>query len=155
MGAAGWYPRGMSILLVLATQIAIILGFPHAPRAILDAAAERVAADPSPLEGSADLELAVLLEWVYRESSFRADAVGDGGAAHGPVQLHGSCGLRSLPAQIDCWLAIVHEGERRCPKSPLAMTWGACTPKYRGLADWRVADARRVLAAIRDALPKE
>ena len=87
-----------------------------------------------------------------RESSLVAGAVGDGGKAHGPWQLHGAAGTATLADQARTWLALLHDGARRCPASPAAIMWGGCDvrdPLTGGstarLATRRVRRARELL----------
>lgn len=127
-------------LTAIAIAFVASLGYVRTPRPAI-ATAEWVAAHPGSLQRPDDETLRILLYWEFRESSFRTDAIGDGGLAHGVLQLHGPCGLRPLAEQIACWVAIVRDGERLCPGHALAATWGSC--RYAAAADARVARALR------------
>jgi hypothetical protein len=134
----------LETLTVLAATLVAALGYHGTPEPARDAAVY-VAAHPGSLERPDNETLALVVYWMHRESAFRNDAVGDGGRAHGVLQLHGACGLRSVKEQIGCWLAIVRQGETLCPSQPLAMTWGKCSSAP--MADRRMARARAMLAA--------
>lgn len=122
----------------LALWTAISPGYAHAPdaHAIAVAATQAVLddADGAPVYSSHDEDLAALAYTAVRESSLRANAIGDCRdkrdpatcLAHGAFQLHGPCGLKSLRQQARCELALLHEGARRCPQAPMAILWGAC-----------------------------
>lgn len=131
-------------LLSIAVAVATHLGYHAQPMPALEAAADVVAANPGALQRPDDETIAIVVYWMHRESAFQSSAIGDGGLAHGLLQLHGACGLRSAREQVKCWLALVRRGERLCPAQPLAMTWGSC--RYSPLADRR-------LSRVRDLLP--
>jgi hypothetical protein len=58
-------------LLALAIRMTNALGYPHASSMpLVAAAAAVVSADPRPLYGSKELELADVLEWLHKETGF-------------------------------------------------------------------------------------
>ena len=140
-------------LLALAIALASQLGYPRAPPAILRAAAEAVAADPSPLEGSADLELAAMLVWGRAESALQVHPrpwLGANGLpvdplARGWLQVHAASDDPGEQARE--WLRELHDGARVCPDHPAAPLSGGCAQAWR-LSDRRMAVARRVLGEV-------
>ena len=127
--------------------------------------------DSAPVYSSHLEDLAAGAFFAFRESSLQADAQGDCHElapgvvrceAHGPWQLHGACGFKSLEEQAACWLVILHDGKARCPRHPAAAAWGTCTGlvPYGGrsvpvqrLAAKREARIRELLTAALAAIP--
>lgn len=140
--------------LALWAQMSVLYARQPDARAIATAAAgavwEDVVAGRPPVGASYLEDLAVQDYWAARESGLDAHAVGDGGEAHGPWQLHGPCGGLSLPRQARCWRSLVREGVRLCPDAPYAILWGACAlplSRYGGTGTSRTASLARVRTA--------
>jgi hypothetical protein len=132
-------------------------------QAIAAAAAQAVVDDAAsaPVLTSHDEDAAMLAFTAYRESSLRVRVGGDctpdktDCRAHGPWQLHGDCGTRSLLDQARCELALLHQGAAECPDHPTAILWGGChvrDPLTRRdvaeLADKRERKTRALLTAL-------
>jgi hypothetical protein len=140
-------------LTALAVALATALGFPHPSPRILSAAVAAVAADSRPLEGSADLELAVMMVYAVAESRLEESpkpwlrgGVPVDSLGVGPWQEHVGQGT-PLEQQATYWVHLVHEGEAICPAHPLAPLSGGCGRAWR-LSDRRVAEARDLLSRV-------
>lgn len=144
------------VALCLALWAGIAQGYERAgdAAAIAQASAQAVLEDAEgpPATSSHDEDLADLAYLAVRESSLRADAVGDRGLARGPWQLHGACGRRSLLEQARCELVLLHEGARRCPAHPMTVLWGA--PACHAIDPLRGGDVE-LLAAKRERRTRE
>jgi hypothetical protein len=145
----------MPDLASLALALAVTLGIPHPSPRVLSAAVAAVSADSRPLEGSPDLELAVMIVYAARESQMqerprpwvdpRTGRAVDPHAV-GAWQIRGAEGL-NLRDQAKRWLYLAHAGEAICPAHPLAPLSGGCGRAWR-LADRRVAEARAALDRV-------
>lgn len=122
-----------ALVLVLWSVLAPGLERSGDARAIAAAAVDAVLEDGGgpPVFGSHVEDLAVMAYFAARESSLQAGAVGDGGLAVGPWQLHGAAGRAPLHDQARTWLHLLHEGAARCPSSPAAIAWGGCDVDLR------------------------
>jgi len=91
--------------------------------------------------------------WAFRESSLDNRAVGDGGRSFGIWQQR-VCGRSPIATQAACWVALLHEGQKRCAE-PSAIMWGICDGATAKLAAQRVAKARSLLARVTGAEGRE
>jgi hypothetical protein len=120
-------PSVAAIVLHIATQLGI-----GSRGSVLDAVATTVASEETPTFGSRSLDAALLLVYCAKESKCtERTRAGDGGAAHGPWQLHGPCGLGPTAAQPRCWLDIGAWSLRVCSHLPAserlaALASGSC-----------------------------
>ncbi len=91
----------------------------------------------------------LLVTMAARESGYQLAAVGDGGLAKGPFQVHDAIAPRSWREAVDRYLLIVRRSMKACPDHPLAvLASGTCTNKAgRAISASRIAEAKRVYAA--------
>lgn len=134
---------------------------PHSPRppdadVLASAIATAVDADPVPVFGDADTEAAVAAVFVFYESRVRLHPeqwidprTGEPADSHarGAYQIRGHAGEGNALTQTYAWLALLHDGEKRCADSPAAPLSGSCLLARR-LADRRVALAKRLLSQL-------
>jgi hypothetical protein len=150
----------MTLTAQVAAWIAFLLGSQAsaAPwRATLPETAEAIAtvAEARPLPGSDARQTAgVLTIMAFRESAFRPDAVGDGGAARGEFQIHASTIGHPVPEGI---AAQTYEAAdllalsfRVCSKHPLPerlaqYMWGRDCEHRLKLSRARMAEVARLL----------
>jgi hypothetical protein len=108
-------------------------------------------ADNAPVFSSHNEDLAVIIYWAYKESSFRRYMHGDAHRSFGPWQLRADWAAgRSVGAQAREWLRLLHLGKRICPDSPGGIMWGvrivkpgtfACDVPVPGWPGWTTGDA--------------
>ena len=148
----------MTTLLTLALGIAQALGqYGPAPRSLVEAAAEAVAADERPMKGSNDWELAVVMTWMAHESGFvmrpakRWDSKAYcAGQVHGPVALE-----RDERACVRAMLVLIHQYADLCgdDRAMAGYSSGTCDRAVRK-ADWREREAALVLELARPTEPE-
>ncbi len=92
---------------------------------------------------------ALLVVMAARESGYQLAAVGDGGLAKGPFQVHDAIAPTTWREAVDRYLLIVRRSMKACPDHPLAvLASGTCTNKAgRAISASRIAEAKRVYAA--------
>jgi len=88
---------------------------------------------------------ALLVVMAARESGYQLGAIGDGGQARGPFQVHAAAPT-TWRAAVDAYLPIVKRSMRACPEFPLAvLASGTCTNKAgRAISTSRIVEAKRV-----------
>jgi hypothetical protein len=138
------YALCFAIWVAIAPSLAREKAAPEIARTV----AELVAADPSPVFGSAEEEAAVFAYYAFRESTLRPWAVGDGGLSWGIWQVPHEVALRGIRAQGVYWLRRLHDGARECSASPAAPVSGGCEAA-RKPADRAVRRALVLLATVR------
>lgn len=91
----------------------------------------------------------LLVVMAARESGYQLGAVGDGGKAKGPFQVHDAIAPKTWREAVDRYLEIVRRSMKACPDHPLAvLASGTCTNKAgRAISATRIAEAKRVYAA--------
>lgn len=89
---------------------------------------------------------ALLVVMAQRESGGQLGAVGDGGKAHGPFQVHSAAMPKTWRDAVEEYLPIVLRSMQACPEHPLAMlASGTCTNKAgRAISAARILEAKRV-----------
>lgn len=141
-------------MLPVLLALAIALGFPHPPRAMLAELAEALEAMAASIYGSRELDGAVALVWAVRESGLRWDAVNPDGPSRGLWQQKGRCGRGAVRGQAGCWLDLVRRGAAVCPDHPAAIVWGAChardTLTGRDVSELAAGRERRARALLED-----
>ena len=92
---------------------------------------------------------ALLVTMAGRESGYRLGAVGDGGRARGPFQVHTSTPPATWAEAVNAYLPIVKRSMRACPEHPLAViASGTCGNRAgRAISAARILEAKRVYAA--------
>lgn len=92
--------------------------------------------------------VALLVVMAARESGYQLGAVGDGGRARGPWQVHTSNAPTTWREAVDQYIPIVKRSMKACPEHPLAViASGTCTNKAgRAISASRIAEAKRVYA---------
>lgn len=125
----------------------------HPMRPIASDAAQAIAAGclASPLFQEDDGRhcSALLVTMAARESGYQLGAVGDGGRAKGPFQVHSDLAPKTWREAVDRYLGIVKRSMKACPEHPLAvLASGTCTNKAgKAISASRIAEAKRVFAA--------
>lgn len=150
----------MSVLpFVLAAMSILAPGRDHA---LLGGAIARVVDVERPLfEKDTDRRrtAALLVAVAFRESTFIADAVGDGGKSFCALQIHRSSGgtaalLTSADACVEKGISMLRTSLRTCPSSPLA--WYASGPlgcenaRAQRISRDRMALAARLVSQVQD-----
>ena len=107
-----------------------------------------------PLTGSVEGDAALMVEYAYQESAFRARTVGDGGKSLGAWQLQRvtpAVGFDPMQA-ARIWLARAHASWCRDnpPGTELAALASGSCERGRKLVKWRWENAARLLASVRE-----
>lgn len=125
-------------------------GYPGRPRPdVVQAIASEAIADP--VVGDAQHTAALLLVVAFRESSYRADVVGDGGRSCGLYQSACvSTKLRDPVGQTRIALANIRRSMVACPDYPLAVyASGSCANVAgRRISSARIAEMHRLVALL-------
>lgn len=89
---------------------------------------------------------AVLVVMAARESGYQLGAVGDGGKAKGPFQVHTELAPKTWREAADRYIPIVKRSMKACPEHPLAvLASGSCTNKAgRAISAGRITEIKRV-----------
>jgi hypothetical protein len=90
---------------------------------------------------------ALLVTMAARESGFRLVIDGDGGAAHGPFQVHGPA-PKTWRAAVGAYLPIVRRSIAGPCAEPLALLAGGTCARGARVSRERMAEAARVLALL-------
>ena len=133
-----------------------------APKLVAEAIADAVRDDPqSPLLGSYKNEAQLMLEYAWRESTFRTNAVGDHGSSLGLFQLQRlSKEVAFNPKQSAViWLQRAHDAYEKCSDNDesdrlAALCSGNCS-HGKVEARGRYRRTMSLLAAEADLLPQE
>lgn len=139
--------------LILAVMAAI---HPDAPRTghaqeVAHAIAYVVARDAVPDGWTREYTAAVLVVTAWEEGRFRPGVVGDNGRARCTMQVWGPPELARDPVRcVRSALAVMREGARQCPDSPLGPYCGSCkSDAARAIGARRLRAAQRLLAVAR------
>lgn len=138
--------RAAFVVWILGAALALYDASGHSrsmPRDLAEAIVE--AAQARPVAGDAKTTAALLAVLAFRESSFRNDVTGDGGASCGAYQT--PCAitpLRDWKAQTRIALDILERSFAACPEYPLAIyASGSCTSAAgRRISTARIAEAK-------------
>jgi hypothetical protein len=112
-----------------------------------------------PVYASANVDLAAMAFGAFRESSLDAGVPGDCRdasnpetcAAHGPWQLHGPCGKKSIREQARCWMKMLRSSP--CASHPVAVMWGRCSgPSPLGRVERLAAEREARVEALLDGI---
>jgi hypothetical protein len=144
----------MQTLILLMRMLLAIHASAPSTNAALDVAlaANAVVDSDNPVFGSAEMDLAVLIETAWRESRFQVDAVGDSGDSLGVWQ------LQHVPRAVAFDLALstpiayarLREAASQCPGAPLAPYVGGCwSPRARLEGERRLRAARKLAEVVR------
>ena len=99
--------------------------------------------------GSSAMCASVMIVMCFRESGYNLSAVGDGGKAKGPWQVHSSVAPKTWDEAVKQYLPILQHSAVTCVE-PLAMlASGSCTNKAGiAISRARMAEARRVFSVV-------
>lgn len=92
---------------------------------------------------------ALLVVMAARESGYQLGAVGDGGRAKGPWQVHSGTAPKTWLEAAENYIPLVKRSMKACPEHPLAViASGTCTNKAgRAISTSRIVEAKRVYAS--------
>lgn len=92
---------------------------------------------------------AIYLVMCFRESGYRLDAIGDGGKAKGPWQVHTSLAPKTWKEAVDQYTPLIQHSAQTCAE-PLAMiASGSCTNKAGiAISKARMAAAKQLMVDV-------
>lgn len=124
--------------------IALLMHDSHGYSRNMPPAMAQAIADVAPDRATA----ALMVVFAFRESSYRADVKGDGGASCGAWQTPCARTPKDVRGQAVLALAIMHASMAACPDYPLAVyASGSCTSQAgRRISTARIAEAKRLEA---------
>lgn len=151
-------PRGDRVSLwewVLLASVQVVDGGGHHPAkpiAVAGAQAIASACERRPAIESQRLCSAVYLVMAFRESGYQLGAVGDGGRAKGPFQIHQTVGPTTWSEAVAQYTPLLVRSASACTE-PLAMlASGSCANKAGiAISRNRMAEARRIVATTTEA----
>lgn len=119
----------------------------HPTKGIPNEGAEAIASACT-TTGAGAVCAAVLVVQAFRESGYRLAAVGDGGLAHGPFQVHGGA-PKTWAEAVAQFVPLLQKSATTC-KEPLAMiASGSCTNAAGiRISRERMALARKIAAEV-------
>jgi hypothetical protein len=122
--------------------IAILMHDTHGYSRAMPSAMAQAIADVAPDRATA----ALMVVFAFRESSYRADVKGDGGASGGAWQTPCARTPRDVRGQAVLALAIMRASMLACPEFPLAVyASGSCASQAgRRISTARIAEAKRL-----------
>jgi len=99
--------------------------------------------------GASVMCAAVYVTMAFRESGYRLDAIGDGGKAKGPWQVHTSVMPKTWKDAIDQYTPLLQWSAQTCAEPLAALASGSCSNKAGiAISRARMAEAKRVVIAV-------